>query len=239
MLSRPPDPGTLAGIMRDAALAEAANAPSWLPSPGPALPVTAELTPSATEGTLPRSSDQSTSAEAAKSTLGGLTKPTAAPSPTPLLGMRVMGLFNRGPDEGDTWDAGTIKKVRADGLFDIKYDKGNKETKVGWGYDLIPLEYHEASSSNGTSSMNDELVLADAMREAALNENAGAAKAGFCDVWRTRAATAIDVAVREARERAQQPEVDAYARLEGLHGSMSALLLEAQKADEADFTVLA
>ena len=54
-----------------------------------------------------------------------------------------------------------------------------------------------------------------------------------------RAATAIDVAVREARERAQQPEVDAYARLEGLHGSMSALLLEAQKADEADFTVLA
>ena len=87
--------------------------------------------------------------------------------------------------------------------------------------------------------MNDELVLADAMREAALNENAGAAEAGFCDVWRMRAATAIDVAVREARERAQQPEVDAYARLEGLHGSMSALLLEAQKADEADFTVLA
>ena len=41
--------------------------------------------------------------------------------------------------------------------------------------------------------MNDELVLADAMREAALNENAGAAEAGFCDVWRMRAATAIDV----------------------------------------------
>ena len=58
-------------------------------------------------------------------------------------------------------------------------------------------------------------------------------------MWRTRAATAIDVAVREARERAHQPEIDAYARLEGLHGSMSALLLEAQKADEADFTVLA
>ena len=52
----------------------------------------------------------------------------------------------------------------------------------------------------------------------------------------TGSATSDLIAIRDARKRAKQPEIDAYAHLEGLHGSMRALLLEAEKADETDST---
>jgi hypothetical protein len=40
--------------------------------------------------------------------------------------------------------------------------------------------------------------------------------------------------VREAREGPEQPEYDAYGRLEGLVGSVSWLLLEAERANAED-----
>ena len=97
------------------------------------------------------------------------------------------------------------------------------------------------SSVRTTTSATDALsrapepgTLAGAMQEAAQQQSAGSAEAGFQDVWRASAATAIASAVRDAQNCEDQPEVDAYGRLEGLHGSMSALLLEAERADEAD-----
>ena len=40
--------------------------------------------------------------------------------------------------------------------------------------------------------------------------------------------------MREAREGPEQPEYDAYGRLEGLVGSVSWLLLEAERANAED-----
>ena len=40
--------------------------------------------------------------------------------------------------------------------------------------------------------------------------------------------------MREAHGREERPEVDAYDRLEGLAGGVSALLLEAERADADD-----
>ena len=77
-------------------------------------------------------------------------------------------------------------------------------------------------------------TIAGAMREAARQQSASSSKAGFHDVWRASAATAIASAVRDAQNCEDQPEVGAHGRLEGPHGSMSALLLEADRADEAD-----
>ena len=72
------------------------------------------------------------------------------------------------------------------------------------------------------------------MREAAKEQAAGAAEAGFQEAWRARAAAAVDSAVRAAREREDSPEVDAYGHLGGLHGAMNTLLLAVERADEQD-----
>ena len=208
MLSQPPDPGTLAGSMRDAALA----------------------------GVTAATSTSATSTAAASSS-----KTTASMPPTPTVGMRVSGRFEDLETGLLKWDPGTITKVYRNGNLDIEYDDNEKESnvKVTWDVDIRLLEPDKKDPASAFASVSggadtEAAKLAEAMREAARHEHAGAAEAGFCDVWRAKAATAIDAAVREARARREQPEVDAYGRLEGLHGSMSALLLEAERADEAD-----
>ena len=75
---------------------------------------------------------------------------------------------------------------------------------------------------------------ADAMQMASRGSSAGCAEAGFHDLWRQRASAAIDSAVRDAHATNEQPVYDAYGRLEGLHASMSTLMLEAEKADAED-----
>ena len=161
--------------------------------------------------------------------------------PTPTVGMRVSGRFEDLETGLLKWDPGTITKVYRNGNLDIEYDDNEKESnvKVTWDVDIRLLEPDKKDPASAFASVSggadtEAAKLAEAMREAARHEHAGAAEAGFCDVWRAKAATAIDAAVREARARREQPEVDAYGRLEGLHGSMSALLLEAERADEAD-----
>ena len=207
MLSSPPDPGTLAGSIRDAALSGVAAA-----------------------GAAPSASAAAASSYSAT---------TSQPS-TPVVGMKVSGRFEDLETGLLKWDPGTITKVYKSGNLDIVYDDDVKETnvKVTWGVDiraLVPAIAGTASAfASGAGADAETAELAAAMREAARHDHAGAAEAGFCDVWRAKAATAVDAAVREARARREQPEVDAYGRLEGLHGSMSALLLEADKADEAD-----
>ena len=99
---------------------------------------------------------------------------------------------------------------------------------------LYPPESGASIEPATAEDESPEARLAKAMQEASTQEQAGAAEAGFCDVWRARAAAAVDVAVREARAREEQPEVDAYGRLEGLHDNMGALLLEAERADAED-----
>ena len=90
------------------------------------------------------------------------------------------------------------------------------------------------SATDALSRAPDPGTLAGAMRDAADAQAAGSAEAGFHDVWRTRAADALDVAVRTARESDDQPEVDAYGSLEGLVGGVSTLILEAERADAED-----
>ena len=77
-------------------------------------------------------------------------------------------------------------------------------------------------------------TLAGATQEAARQQSASSSEAGFHDVWRASAATAIASAVRDAQNCEDQPEVGAHGRLEGPQGSMSALLLDADMADKAD-----
>ena len=77
-------------------------------------------------------------------------------------------------------------------------------------------------------------IFAVAMRDAAQEGAAGSAEAGFHDEWRRRAAAAVDTAVQEAHARDEQPEVDAYGRLDGLHAAMGALMVEADRADVED-----
>ena len=90
------------------------------------------------------------------------------------------------------------------------------------------------SATDALSRAPDPGTLAGAMRDAAQEQAAGSAEAGFHDVWRASAAQALSEAVREAREGPEQPEYDAYERLEGLVGSVSSLLLEAERADAED-----
>ena len=77
-------------------------------------------------------------------------------------------------------------------------------------------------------------TLAGATQEAARQQSASSSEAGFHDVWRASAATAIASAVRDVQNCEDQPEVGAHGRREVPHGSTSALLLEADMADEAD-----
>ena len=94
-----------------------------------------------------------------------------------------------------------------------------------------------AASSSAAESLSrppEPGTLAAAMRDAAEQQEAGTAEAGFQQEWRQRAVAAVDAAVREAHALEEQPEVDAYGRLEGLHGAIGALLIEAEKADEKD-----
>ena len=197
MLSRPPDPGTLAGVMRAAAQAEAVATAT--------APATASSTNTSTREIV------------------------ESPPPVASVGMRVEGLFD------GKWDPGTVTKVFKNGKFNIHYDDETKETRQMFNKEnlrvLLSSSEGMARASTPVASEPLEVTLAKAMQEAAMQEKAGAAEAGFCDVWRARAAKAVDVAVREARSQEEQPEVDAYGRLEGLHDSMSALLLEAEKAD--------
>ena len=90
------------------------------------------------------------------------------------------------------------------------------------------------SATDALSRAPDPGTLAGAMRDAAQEQAAGSAEAGFHGVWRASAAQALSEAVREAREGPEQPEYDAYERLEGLAGSVSSLLLEAERADAED-----
>ena len=79
---------------------------------------------------------------------------------------------------------------------------------------------------------------ADAMHGASQSGAAGCAEAGFQGLWRQRASTAVDAAVRDAHALDEQPVYDAYGRLEGLHSSMSTLMLEAERADTEDSATL-
>ena len=90
------------------------------------------------------------------------------------------------------------------------------------------------SATDALSRPPDPGTLAGAMRDAAAEQSAGSAEAGFHEAWRSRAAAAVETAVRAAHEQEEQPEVDAYGRLGELQGSISVLMLAAERADEED-----
>ena len=195
-LSRAPEPGTLAGAMRDAA---------------------------ASAASVPASSDAAAAPAAV-----GTAAATSAPL-VPAVGMRVAGYFPPGEGIPGSWDPGTISRVGGSGSFDVTYDDGTLcETGVTFGDNLRPL------ASTGSAGGAELASLAHAMRAAAHVDAAGSAEAGFHDEWRRLAASAIDTAVMAARSLDEQPEVDAYGRLEGLVGSVSSLMLEAERADADD-----